>query len=557
MQKVCTQCAAGFEVTDDDLAFYEKMSPVFNGKIELIPAPTLCPECRFQRRLAWRNQIHVYLRPSSMSGKTIFSMYPPESPVPVYDDKEWWGDGWDELSNGRDIDFSRPFFEQIAELSRAAPRPSRSIKDLQNSDYSNNATGLKNCYFVFHTTFAEDCMYCERTNGAKDCIDCTYSMRCELCYDCTACNRCYNTQHCEECDDCIDSSFMLNCRSCRNCFGCVNLRHKQYCLFNEQLSKEDYEAALMQWNPTSISEYEAMRRRVDEFIHTHPRPHVVTHLTENVSGNYIFESRAIEDSRLIWQSENLRYCHSLVTAKDCYDVSTFGDHIELLLECVVCGIGSINGRFCAECWTGCSDLLYCQYCPGSSHCFGCISLRKKSHCILNKQYTKEQYEDLVPKLIAHMRRTKEWGEFFPMSLSPMAYNDTTAQRYFPLTKKEVLVRGLRWHDEHIQEAAQAIDAAALPDGLPQTDDPIIVKSALSGQPFKITTQEIKRYRQSGLPLPRTTYDERMEERTRKLGGIRLYDRVCAKTGKPIKTAYPPDSPWIIWDKDVYDQEFGG
>jgi len=30
------------------------------------------------------------------------------------------------------------------------------------------------------------------------------------------------------------------------------------------------------------------------------------------------------------------------------------------------------------------------------------------YCILNKQYSKEEYEELVPKIIEHMQKTGEW-----------------------------------------------------------------------------------------------------------------------------------------------------
>ncbi len=202
-------------------------------------------------------------------------------------------------------------------------------------------------------------------------------------------------------------------------------------------------------------------------------------------------------------------------------------------------------------------MLYCMFCPGSSDCFGCVGLKRKRYCILNKQYSKEEYEELVPKIIAHMRTTGEWGEFFPISMSPYAYNHTLAQRYYPLTKEQVAALGGRWIEETMPEAAQAIEASALPDGLPDTDDAIIVKSERSGRPFKITSQEIKRYRQFQVPLPRLTYDERMEDRAKILGGIKLYDRTCAKTGKPIRTTIPPDSPWIVWDREEWEREFGG
>ncbi len=218
-------------------------------------------------------------------------------------------------------------------------------------------------------------------------------------------------------------------------------------------------------------------------------------------------------------------------------------------------------------------LLYCDHCFNCSDCFGCVGLRNKQYCVFNKQYTKEEYEALVPKIIEHMHKdapspplgheleaewqtSGSWGEFFPLQTTPLPYNVSIAQRYFPLTREQAIAAGLQWHDKEMEDVAGAIDAAQLPDGLPDTDDPIVVRSALSGRPFRITSQEIRWYRRHGVPLPRSTYDERLEERAAKLGGVRLFDHTCAKTGKPIRTVYPADWPYVIWDREEYEREFG-
>ena len=94
-------------------------------------------------------------------------------------------------------------------------------------------------------------------------------------------------------------------------------------------------------------------------------------------------------------------------------------------------------------WGG-QSLIYCdQILEHNDHLFGCVGLRNASYCILNRQYTKEEYESLVPRIIEHMMKTGEWGEFFPSSLSPFGYNETVAQEYFPLTREEVLASSLR------------------------------------------------------------------------------------------------------------------
>jgi hypothetical protein len=57
---------------------------------------------------------------------------------------------------------------------------------------------------------------------------------------------------------------------------------------------------------------------------------------------------------------------------------------------------------------------------------------------LNKQYTKEEYNILVPKIIEHMISTGERGEFFPPKYAPFGYNESLANEYFPLRQTEAL-----------------------------------------------------------------------------------------------------------------------
>ena len=227
MTRTCSHCQAAFEVTESDLAFYEKVSPIFGGKKKLIPPPTQCPDCRLQRRMAFRNQIYVYSRASSSTGKPMFSLYPETTPFPVIEKDEWWSDNFDATVYGREINFSRSFFEQFAELRAVVPHFSISVTNAENSEFCNNGSDLKNCYLIFNTTGAEDCMNSESVWYSKDCLDCNQTTYSQLCYDCIDCTKSYNLQSSESCTDCSDSAFLLNCRSCKNCFGCANLRHKQ------------------------------------------------------------------------------------------------------------------------------------------------------------------------------------------------------------------------------------------------------------------------------------------------------------------------------------------
>lgn len=85
-------------------------------------------------------------------------------------------------------------------------------------------------------------------------------------------------------------------------------------------------------------------------------------------------------------------------------------------------------------------VYYIYSCFYSSDLFACIGLRNKQYCIFNKQYTKEEYELLVAKIIAHMQKTGERGEFFPAQISPFGYNETMAMEFFPLSKEQATKR---------------------------------------------------------------------------------------------------------------------
>lgn len=136
--KTCQHCSASFPITDKDMEFYEKVSPVFSGKKYSIPTPTLCPDCRQQRRLSFRNERKLYKRKCDATGRDIISIYSPDKPFKVYHQDFWWSDKWDAMEYGRDFDFSKSFFEQFQELNHTVPTQAIYLDNrMENSDYCN------------------------------------------------------------------------------------------------------------------------------------------------------------------------------------------------------------------------------------------------------------------------------------------------------------------------------------------------------------------------------------------------------------------------------------
>jgi hypothetical protein len=205
------------------------------------------------------------------------------------------------------------------------------------------------------------------------------------------------------------------------------------------------------------------------------------------------------------------------------------------------------------------DCHYSFNCHSSKNLFACAGLRTSEYCILNKQYTKEEYERLVPKIIEKMRAAGEWGEFFPVFMSPFAYNETVAQEYFPLTKEEVLQRGWKWREQvdELPKVEKIISASQLPDSIDDVPDDILnwaVECEATKRPFRIIKQELDFYRQMRLPTPRLHPDERHRRRMALRNPRKLWKRQCMKCQIPIETTYAPDRPEIVYCEACFLKE---
>lgn len=243
--KQCKQCGEDFEVTDDDLAFLENISPEFGGQKYLIDSPKLCHKCRQIRRLVWRNERSLYKRKSDKGGEEIVSIYSPDkTDYKVYSIDEYQSDDWDALEYGFEFDFNLTFFQQYDKLIHLVPRKtSNSIRN-ENSEFCNQTWQSKDSYLCFNTGYAEKCMYCTEAFYVKDCVDCFDIRNCEGCFNSFDCEGCNNCQYIDHCKNCSESYFAFDCMGCQNVFMSTGQRNKQYVFENQQLSKEEYESKI-------------------------------------------------------------------------------------------------------------------------------------------------------------------------------------------------------------------------------------------------------------------------------------------------------------------------
>ena len=227
----CQNCKQDFVIETEDFLFYERMK---------VPAPTFCPNCRFQRRATFRNERKLFKVKDAFTGKEIFSLWPEEGGKKVVSQEEWYGDGWDATDYGVDCDFSKPFLQQIKELSKEVPIFNLNVEFMVNSPYSGNATGLKNCYLCFNSNYSEDCMYSNGADSSKDSIDNSHINHSEKCYESFWLQNCYQCYFTIMSADSQNLWFCRDCIGCNDCVGCANLRKASYCIFNKQYTKEEY-----------------------------------------------------------------------------------------------------------------------------------------------------------------------------------------------------------------------------------------------------------------------------------------------------------------------------
>lgn len=560
--RTCQNCRSEFVIEPADFAFYEKMQ---------VPSPTWCPECRFMRRLAFLNYWNLYKRNCAKCGKGMMTVFSPDKKATVYCMPCWWADDWDGMEYAMDYDPSRPFLEQVRELAQKTPWQALEAQytTITGSEYTNAVAHVKNCYLIFWADYCENAFYSTFLNGLKDSLDCYRMRESELCYEVLGGYRCYGARFSEECEACTNVWFSRNCAGCTDCFGCINLRNKSHHIFNEKYSKEEYFEKLKSFRLDSRAALKQIRKQAEEFWLKHPRREYTGNtLNVNVSGDYVYESKNTKDAYMVSGAEDSRYIQlvSVAPAKNCYDYSGWGNGVELVYDSAIIGEGANQVKFSNECWPNVLDVEYSIYAIACKHAFGCVNLKRKDYCILNKQYPKEEYERLTAAIRKDMAehpykdsagRIWPYGEHLPLDIAPYCYNESFASIFFPKTKEEALAQGLTWYSGEPPQYPVTKKGREVPDTISAVDDAIVkenVECMACGKAFRFVPGELNLMRKFNLPLPDICSNCRQMARFARTNPPRLYDRNCAKCGKAIRTSYAPGRPEVVYCVECYQGE---
>ena len=585
-QRTCQSCHQGFVIEDEDFEFYKKIS---------VPPPTFCPECRTRRRMAWRNESSLYKRVCGMCGKSIIAIYAPQSPFVVYCKDCWISDQWDPISYGRDYKKDISFFTQFHELLEVVPLVVADRKgSMENSEYGNYNGNCKNCYLCFSTALSEDSMYCSNSQELKQCADSTGLRNGELCYEAVDCEKNYRCVFTDRTRESADSRFLFGCSNCVNCFMSANLRNKSNVFRGEQLSPEEYKKRILSIN---FGDFEVFKELKEEFnkmktLALHKNAEIKNSV--QATGDNITNSKNVFNSFDVNDSENIK--HSLRILKGCRDIQDCHGMVggELVYEGFGCGFSPRHNLFSFSVDVS-SDLTYCAMCHDCSNCFGCVALKNKQYCVLNKQYTKEEYGKLVSEIIRRMDEVPyidkknikyKYGEFFPEELSPFGYNETIAQDNFPLSESDAIEKGYSWMDTKKKDYSITVKIDDIPRQIEDVDELItrevfqckhdgLCDERCSGA-FRITPQEFILYKKLSIPIPRLCPSCRHFERLKRRNPLKLWHRKCqcagtksengvytnttkhqhgeGKCSNEFETSYAPEREEIVYCEQCYQNE---
>jgi len=333
------------------------------------------------------------------------------------------------------------------------------------------------------------------------------------------------------------------------------------------VSEEEYEVFVKTLSSASkVDEYKQtwrliMQKAIHKYLALKNCVNVVgENVTNSVNSYWVFDSDDLE---------NVRYSSRVLSGtKDSMDISSYGYGCEMSYEAYGLGGGASNCLFTRQCVEGIDHVDYSDLCTNSNDLFGCICLRKKSFCILNKQYSKEEYAALKERIISRMREDGEYGEYFPGSISPFGYNESTAMLYYPLTKEDALALGYGWNDAMPEtKGRETMQWAAVPDRIEQVDEAIaneIFSCEKCKRNYKIIKQELRLLKKLGLSLPHHCSLCRHAERIALRNRSRFYHRQCmcenrghdhaARCLVEFETTYAPDRPEIIYCEECYQTE---
>ncbi|MFH1252872.1 MAG: hypothetical protein V1664_00875 [Candidatus Uhrbacteria bacterium] len=474
------------------------------------------------------------------TGKPVLSFHHPASGVRVLPDKEWHAK--DFSNTFENLDLARPFFEQLRALELRVPLLATFNRVEPENSITLFSFGDRNSYFTFACK-SERSFFSAGGFGISDSSVVWLGSNITESHNVLHGQRLHRCRFVRASYDCLNSTFLFDCRNCRNCFGATNRRNGEYLFFNEQLTKDEYEKRLAAIDLGKRSEAEFWQKKFDDLLLSQGIwPENFNVNTEQSSGDYLsnavrctecFDSadNPVDNWHSAWMygnSQGCAYGWGLIDNTDVY-------------MCVSCP-NSSRTKFSYRSFR-LENCEYCLMCTDCQDCFGCIGLKNKKFCILNKQYTEEEYFKYLDEIKMELLNRGEYGHYLPVSLATTYVPEGGAVIYCGAILAELEKIGGLVFDPN-DESATGIDRltstprqrSEIPDSIDDlTDDwigvPIFDEQAK--RTFSFLKPELDHYRALRIAPPNTHFIRRLNEVAMSGQQSVFEKRACAECQKEI------------------------
>lgn len=534
-KKVCITCLGDFEITKKEQEFIKQFE---------VPAPDECYECRLKKMMSfWPSIWRWYNRKCDATGDTIITNYPANARFSVYKMNYFNSDSW--TPDFLELDFNKSFFSQFKTLQEKTPRPHQLWDNIENCLYCDDIRNSKSCYLSSSILDCENLYYSYRNLRCKDSTDLVFCWDINLSTSLVFWKNCYKVNYSVFVTECSESMFLYDCKNVKNCFMSWNLRNKQYCIKNKQYSKDEYFKKLWEYDFWSRKVILNLKNEFEDNLKNEAyHPENRNEMSENVDWNFVTNSKNIENWFLIEDSEDSVNCFrwifkysmdglSILESDKCYSVNMSAYIYNIKFS-------SYSIR--------CKNSEYLDNCVDLDNCFLCVWIKNKKYNILNKEYSKEEYEELLPKIKMKMWKDWEYWKFLPYSMMYTGYNTTIARLYFPETKESVAKLWWYWEDWHesIQERSEIIE---LPDNISDISESknwITVTCEKTKKNFNFINEAILLHKKLNAPLFPLFHVVRIVDGYSYLTNFKKFTWKCSVSGTDITHYYPPK----LWYKNI-------
>lgn len=545
-------CEKEFKITNEDITFLKKLK---------VPPPNFCLSCRRIQRYANINilKLSKINCQAPNHNEKIISIFPENCPFPVFDYKFFISDEFDAFIYGKDFNIET-YLEDFFEIRKKFPLPSFLNRDplSVNSEYSNGGRDTKNAYYAGGCFHSENVWYSSLVNKSKFVMDSRDINNCDTIYNCSRLDNSYKCSYVYNSSDCTDSMFLYDCRNCTDCIGCVGLRNVSNYIFNKKYSRDDYEKIKKELYPLTREKIRELNKKLEELMKTQPINASLNRNVENVKGILNENSKNLFDCTICENSSDMRYCDGCLSHSDSMDVLFSGGKSNNLYMSVNVGSQSSNIKFSVY-NKFCTNSEFIFNCKNIDNCFMCFGLQNKSYCILNKQYSKEDYFEIVDNIKFDMLQKGIYGDFINPDFCAVPYNFSHAQISFPQDMQSILNLGYYFSSdpETTLQDQEVLTYSTLPQVIDEINDDILNKvilCTLTNKPFRVTDSELEFLRKMKISLPDTHPSIRLENLFKMAPMGIYYNEKCIKCGINIDSFYSNEKGYNLYCTKCYQAE---